>query len=221
MNADTWLRLATDGLPEAVKTRIAQETREHLADAGLSSAADVDPVLGAPEDTAKELKRLYLTEAEWKRLQPSFWVDVAPLLMLAYHLFFTLKSLGARLEIAALDMKIKAMESQQIALDLPALFDVLSLSAFSGFTLFVILRSFIFKGIVRRLWLQMVYVCLVLFVAFAPLSVSLDYVKEDLNSPLVIIGFLEACVGCAGLFYMMQWWLQKNRKLCRTLRLMD
>ncbi|WP_339095699.1 hypothetical protein WDJ50_14040 [Deinococcus sp. VB142] len=68
MNADTWLRLATDGLPEAVKIRIAQDTREHLADAGLESAADVEPVLGAPEDTAKELRRLYLTEAEFDKL---------------------------------------------------------------------------------------------------------------------------------------------------------
>lgn len=69
MNADTWLRLATDGLPEAVKIRIERDTREHLADAGLGSVADVEPVLGAPEDTAKELKRLYLTEAEWKQLE--------------------------------------------------------------------------------------------------------------------------------------------------------
>ena len=68
MNADTWLRLATDGLPEAVKIRIERDTREHLADAGLDNAADVDPVLGAPEDTAKELKRLYLTNKELKAL---------------------------------------------------------------------------------------------------------------------------------------------------------
>ncbi|WP_339095697.1 hypothetical protein WDJ50_14025 [Deinococcus sp. VB142] len=68
MNAENWLHIATADLPSAVKIRIAQDTREHLADAGLSSAADVDPVLGAPEDTAKELKRLYLTEAEWKRV---------------------------------------------------------------------------------------------------------------------------------------------------------
>lgn len=77
-----------------------------------------------------------------------------------------------------------------------------------------------FKGVVRRLWLQMAYICLILFVAFAPLSVSLNSLEEGLNSPLVIIGFLEACVGCAGLFYMLRWWLQKNRKLRRTLRLM-
>ncbi|WP_339095698.1 hypothetical protein WDJ50_14035 [Deinococcus sp. VB142] len=68
MNAEHWLRIATANLPEPVAQRIAQETREHLADAGLSSAANVEPVLGAPEDTAKEMRRLYLTEKELKAL---------------------------------------------------------------------------------------------------------------------------------------------------------
>ena len=69
MNAENWLHIATADLPSAVKTRITQETQEHLADAGLGSAADVEPLLGAPEDTAKELKRLYLTDGELDILQ--------------------------------------------------------------------------------------------------------------------------------------------------------
>ena len=88
MNADTWLRLATDGLPEAVKIRIERDTREHLADAGLDNAADVDPVLGAPEDTAKELKRLYLTDRELDILQNNrfliFITSVSVFMGLAY-----------------------------------------------------------------------------------------------------------------------------------------
>ena len=68
MHADTWLRIATADLPEPVAERVARDTREHLEDAALGAGADVDPLLGPPEATAQELRRLYLTREEWEKL---------------------------------------------------------------------------------------------------------------------------------------------------------
>ena len=81
MNADTWLRIATADLPEPVAERVARDTREHLEDAALGAGADVDPLLGAPEATAQELRKLYLTREEWEKSAASasvgsLWLSV-------------------------------------------------------------------------------------------------------------------------------------------------
>jgi len=93
MNAHQWLEQATRELPEGVAGRVSRETWAHLQDAGLPEAADVREVLGDPETTNDELRRLYLTRKEleevetggslrtgWNlmewlpRLLPLFWV---------------------------------------------------------------------------------------------------------------------------------------------------
>lgn len=69
MNGHAWLVRATQDMPEGVTRRVTDETLAHLHEAGLSSAADVLPLLGDPEETAEGLRRLYLTNKEWLDLR--------------------------------------------------------------------------------------------------------------------------------------------------------
>ena len=64
MKASEWLVRATQDLPAGVTARVKADTLAHLQDAGVDEDADVRPLLGRPADTAAELKRLYLTNAE-------------------------------------------------------------------------------------------------------------------------------------------------------------
>lgn len=75
MKASEWLVRATQDLPAGVTARVKADTLAHLNDAGVDEAADVRPLLGRPEDTAAELRRLYLTNDEWQNLIPrkTFW----------------------------------------------------------------------------------------------------------------------------------------------------
>ena len=89
MNAESWLRIATADLPEAVAERVRQDTREHLDDAGLDAGADVDLVLGPPEDMTVALKKLYVTRKEWEQMMSSQlpdlrWLHVVCALMLGW-----------------------------------------------------------------------------------------------------------------------------------------
>ncbi|MFK7603132.1 hypothetical protein ACI3L1_13075 [Deinococcus sp. SM5_A1] len=70
MKASEWLVRATGDLPTGVTARVKADTLAHLQDAGLDREADVRPVLGRPEDTAAELRRLYLTNREWQGFSP-------------------------------------------------------------------------------------------------------------------------------------------------------
>lgn len=75
MNAALWLTRATQDLPAGVTARVRQDTLNHLHDAGLPEHADVKTVLGDPEAVNADLKRLYLTVRESRRLSshPSPW----------------------------------------------------------------------------------------------------------------------------------------------------
>ncbi|GGK27325.1 hypothetical protein GCM10008955_21410 [Deinococcus malanensis] len=70
MNAQNWLTRATGEFPEGVTRRVSAETLAHLQDTGLPQDADVSVVLGSPDDTARELRQLYLSRREWAGLQP-------------------------------------------------------------------------------------------------------------------------------------------------------
>ncbi|AAF11401.1 hypothetical protein [Deinococcus radiodurans] len=89
MNAESWLRIATADLPEAVAERVRRDTWEHLDDAELDAGADVDPVLGSPEDMTVALKKLYVTRKEWEQLmspqRPDLrWLHIVCALMLGW-----------------------------------------------------------------------------------------------------------------------------------------
>lgn len=71
MKAREWIVRATQDMPVGVMTRVEADTLGHLYDAGLADLADVRPVLGEPEATADELRRLYLTRREWLGLRPA------------------------------------------------------------------------------------------------------------------------------------------------------
>lgn len=68
MNAHQWLEMATRDLPAGVAGRVGRETRAHLQDAEVADGADVRAVLGDPEATNHELRRLYLTARELETL---------------------------------------------------------------------------------------------------------------------------------------------------------
>ncbi|CAM3908802.1 hypothetical protein [Deinococcus frigens] len=65
MKASEWLVRATQDLPTGVTARVKADTLAHLHDAGVDEQEDVRPLLGRPDDTAAELRRLYLTNDEW------------------------------------------------------------------------------------------------------------------------------------------------------------
>ncbi|QLG13353.1 hypothetical protein HLB42_20725 (plasmid) [Deinococcus sp. D7000] len=79
MKASEWLVRATQDLPAGVTARVKADTLAHLQDAGVDEWTDVRPLLGRPADTAAELKRLYLRNAEWLNLVPrkTFWTITA------------------------------------------------------------------------------------------------------------------------------------------------
>lgn len=69
MKASEWLVRATQDLPAGVTARVKTDTLAHLQDAGVDEDADVRPLLGRPDRTAAELRRLYLTNDEWLELR--------------------------------------------------------------------------------------------------------------------------------------------------------
>ena len=69
MKASEWLVRATQDLPAGVTARVKADTLAHLQDAELDEDADVRPLLGRPDRTAAELRRLYLTNDEWLELR--------------------------------------------------------------------------------------------------------------------------------------------------------
>lgn len=71
MNAHQWLERATRDLPAGVAGRVERETRAHLQDAELPGGADVREMLGDPETTNDELRRLYLTAKELEEVATS------------------------------------------------------------------------------------------------------------------------------------------------------
>lgn len=92
MKASEWLVRATQDLPAGVTARVKADTLAHLQDAELDEDADVRPMLGRPDRTAAELRRLYLTNDEWLELRsggkdrtgfdPSEWIILgAPMLL--------------------------------------------------------------------------------------------------------------------------------------------
>lgn len=71
MKSSEWLVRATQDLPAGVTARVKADTLAHLQDAGIDEQEDVRPLLGRPDDTAAELRRLYLTNKEWLEHQKS------------------------------------------------------------------------------------------------------------------------------------------------------
>ncbi|MFD1734249.1 hypothetical protein ACFSC4_29285 [Deinococcus malanensis] len=71
MNAQQWLEQATRDLPAGVTARVSRETLSHLYEADLPDGGDVLAVLGDPEPTNDELRRVYLTVKELEELATS------------------------------------------------------------------------------------------------------------------------------------------------------
>lgn len=204
MNADTWLRVATDGLPEAVKIRIAQDTREHLADAGLGSAADVEPVLGAPEDTAKEMRRLYLTNKELKALGNNrFFLFFAVFtgvcafcaLMSA---FYASSSMYYHLSAVAHGSGISKTWIEQLS-------PIISGSLVFALISFILLKSLTLSRAERT---QYIFLSLTTFL--------IPFVFTTFNGHLSLVGLPYFFL----VFHSFQQWRRQRRKLVRTLRLM-
>ncbi|MDO4246061.1 MAG: hypothetical protein Q4C89_08570, partial [Deinococcus sp.] len=204
MNADTWLRVATDGLPEVVKTRIVQDTREHLADAGLGSAADVEPVLGAPEDTAKEMRRLYLTEKELKALgNDRFFLFFAVFtgvwaLCVLMSAFYASSALYYHLSAVAHGSTISKTWAEQLS-------PIISGSLSFSFSFFILLKSLTLSRLER---MQYVFLSLTTFL------IPFAFMTFDGHLSFVGVSYLLL------VFHSFQQWRQQRQKLVRTVRLM-
>ncbi|MDO4246060.1 MAG: hypothetical protein Q4C89_08565 [Deinococcus sp.] len=210
MNAENWLHIATADLPSAVKIRIAQDTREHLADAGLGSAADVDPVLGAPEDTAKELKRLYLTDGELDILQDNrflIFMTSFSIFMGMIGLFLVLNSADA---LAFNLQYISTFPEGDFSIS-NYVYNILEGSVFLFLNAFLIFKLHFESKKRREKYISLSFPNVLL--AYIP-SIFYGEGKFSVGDAIVSLFYLGAA------FAFFHYWRQHHRRLLRTLRLM-
>lgn len=210
MNADTWLRLATDGLPEVVKTRVAHETQEHLADAGLGSVADVEPVLGAPEDTAKELKRLYLTEGEITMFKDDrfffFLMTITGFLAVTFLLSAYYSSSALQHHLNALNLDPNGVFLRQ-----EYLYRIFFESVIFSLNAFLFLKSLTLAKIERTQHISLTFAISLLNVL--PIFLDADRSSSFYDLTLALVYLIVSLSS-------FQYWRQQRQKLRRTLRLM-